>query len=304
MSLHALEPDGNDHSEVGAGQTVSMQFENINQQNESYIVGMWAFLVTEIMFFGALFVTYSLYRVMYFDMYLEAHQFLNVPLGTINTTVLLSSSLFMVLGVYAAQHGKRMKAILWLVTVIVCAFGFMGVKYFEYTSKLHEGLFPDRNFNYARALYISHAEGHGGHGENPRASRAWTALQDAVKEGGKLTEEGFEPALVPPSTTQFDERMVKVSPNTVQVLVPSPAAQRYRAEANHARLFFSIYFSMTGLHGIHVLIGIFCMALLALFYYIKHPCVEDYMPMELVGLYWHFVDIVWIFLFPLMYLIS
>src|SRR5438034_2245548 len=87
-------------------QTVSHQFEDIDQQNECYIVGMWTFLVTEIMFFGALFLAYSVYRVLYTSAYLEAHHFLNVPLGTLNTFVLLFSSFSMALAVKAAQDAK------------------------------------------------------------------------------------------------------------------------------------------------------------------------------------------------------
>jgi len=322
MSLHALEPStGAEHSH-GAGQRVSMQYENIHQQNESYLVGMWSFLVTEIMFFGGLFLAYALYRVMYFDTYLEAHQFLlqynflglmkgGFPwLGTINTAVLLTSSLFMVLAVYNAQIGQRIKTILWIGTVVGCAMIFMVVKYFEYTNKLHEGLYPDRNFNYARALYILKTEhaGHdsGGHAENPRANRAWTAMQEAKKAGAKLSEEGLEiPATQTAKLSEgMDQRLTSIPNGTIAFSVPNAAFTRYNAEAQHARLFMSIYFCMTGLHGIHVSIGIVMMVLLMFFYWIKHPCVDDYMPLEMIGLYWHFVDIVWIFLFPLMYLIS
>ena len=319
MSLHALEPNAGAEHAHGAGQRVSMQYENIDQQNESYLVGMWSFLVTEIMFFGGLFLTYALYRVMYFDTYLEAHQFLlqygwlgmhnGFPwLGTINTMVLLTSSLFMVLAVYNAQIGQRVKTILWLGTVVVCAFVFMGVKYKEYSDKLHEGLFPDRNFNYARALYIlktEHAAGHGGH-ENPRANRAWTAMKEAEKAGAKLSEEGLEIPAKLTTTVEggVNQEIAKVAPGTIAFAVPDASYTRYEAEAKHARLFMSVYFSMTGLHGIHVSIGILMMVLLMIFYAIKHPCVDDYMPLEMIGLYWHFVDIVWIFLFPLMYLIS
>lgn len=317
MSLRAMEPEAEGHATVGAGQTVSVQYENIDQQNETYIVGMWSFLVTEIMFFGGLFLAYTLYRVMYFDAYLEAHQFLmqhgwfglQVPfpwLGTVNTMVLLSSSLFMVLAVYHGQHGNRGKTIAWLMTVVVCAFAFMGVKYVEYNNKLHEGLYPDRNFNYARALVMLHevhgAEEHGGE----RANRAWTALKAARAAGATVSEEGIaitagfdsKPAIT------FDQRLAPLPEGTIAAAVPSSDYSKYVSEAAHARLFFSIYFSMTGLHGIHVSIGILMMGLLILFYWQKHPCVDDYMPLEMIGLYWHFVDIVWIFLFPLMYLIS
>ena len=215
----------------------------------------------------------------------------------------------MVLAVWNAQMGRRIKTILWLATVVGCALIFMVVKYFEYTNKLHEGLYPDRNFNYARALYIlktEHATGHEGGHDNPRANRAWTAMKDAEKAGAKLSEEGLEiPAKLTTAVNGgMDQRLAAIPSGTVAFAVPDASYTRYQAEANHARLFMSVYFSMTGLHGIHVSIGIFMMVLLMLFYGIKHPCVDDYMPLEMIGLYWHFVDIVWIFLFPLMYLIS
>lgn len=313
MSLHALEMGGAPHDDHhGHGQKVSVQFEDLDQQNESYIVGMWSFLVTEIMFFGALFLAYSLYRTLYFDTYLEAHHFLDVKWGTLNTGVLLTSSLTMVLAVYNAQHGKRMPVVGLLAFTCLCAFGFMGIKYVEYTSKIHEGLYPDQNFNYAKALTIyheEHARAGGSHEENPRANRAWEELEKLKAEGAVITPEAgivsFPASFNATPNTGFDTRVTtSPEPGTVQVATPSPTFERFEVEAGKAKLFFSIYFCMTGLHGIHVVIGIISMGLLTLFYLTKHPCVDDYMPLEMVGLYWHFVDIVWIFLFPLMYLIS
>jgi cytochrome c oxidase subunit 3 len=218
----------------------------------------------------------------------------------------------MVLAVYFAQHGKRWPVVGLLAFTCLCAFGFMTIKYFEYTSKIHEGIYPDQNFNYAKALTIFHEEeekeGKGGHVENPRANRAWEALEELKKEGAVVTpEQGIVSAgttFTPATGVALDSRVATPEPNTVQVALKSPAHQKFDIEAGKAKLFFSIYFCMTGLHGIHVLIGILVMGLLAMFYATKHPCVEDYMPLEMVGLYWHFVDVVWIFLFPLLYLIS
>jgi len=90
----------------------------------------------------------------------------------------------------------------------------------------------------------------------------------------------------------------------IKEALPSLAWSKFEHEQNKAHIFFSIYFTMTGLHGVHVLVGMLLMGALMYFYATKHHCVEDYIPLELIGLYWHFVDIVWIFLFPLMYLIS
>jgi len=307
MSLKSMENaavGGSGHHMID--QKVAVQFEDLDQQNESYIVGMWSFLVTEVMFFGALFLAYTLYRTMYFNTYLEAHHFLDVNLGTLNTLVLLSSSLSAALAVFYAQHGQRIKVALLLAFTCICAFGFMGIKFVEYTSKINEGLLPDQNFNYAKALTVFH-EHHKpvvGVEENPRANVAWDQLELARKANQVSFVEPTDNPKTPEVEAGFDNRVTSASDTTTRVVVKSAARERFDIEAGKAKIFFSIYFCMTGLHGIHVIIGIICMVTLILMYLTKHEAVDDYMPTEMVGLYWHFVDIVWIFLFPLMYLIS
>ncbi|MFN3728890.1 MAG: cytochrome c oxidase subunit 3 family protein [Fimbriimonadaceae bacterium] len=202
------------------------QYETLEQQQESYVVGMWTFLVTEIMFFGALFLTYTLYRFRYQEDFYLAHKKLDVVLGGINTFNLLISSFFMALAVHFAQLRKKKAQLMCLGVVIACAFIFMGIKYVEYSAKFEKNLFPGPFFDW-------HYEG-------------------------------------------------------------SPKV---------AELFYSLYFAMTGLHGLHVVIGILVIGTLAFLVWKDHPIITDYIPTELVGLYWHFVDIVWIFLFPLFYLI-
>jgi cytochrome c oxidase subunit 3 len=296
MSLRALEAlgVGGKGDDEHAHQTVSMQYENIEQQNESYIVGMWSFLVTEVMFFGALFLLYSLYRVLYFNAYLEAHQFLDVKMGTINTFILLFSSWAMVMAVYNGQKGRRTSVLAFLTITQLCAAGFMVVKYFEYTKKFGEGIFPDARFNYAKALKMHHEEHGESHAPSPRHEQAWKALEEAEKapEVAFNAPKAIAGMAGTPAAGQVKEAL------------PSTAWSKFETEQNKARIFFSIYFTMTGLHGIHVLVGMLLMGALMYFYAVKHHCVEDYIPLELIGLYWHFVDIVWIFLFPLMYLIS
>jgi cytochrome c oxidase subunit 3 len=207
-------------------QTLSIQFETPEQQTESYIVGMWTFLVTEIMFFGAVFAIYLVYRVANHDAFYLAHLKLNVPMGFFNTLVLLTSSLTMALTVHFAQRGDSRKQLLFLLVTMALACTFLVVKGFEYHHKFVEGLVPGANFR-------------------------------------------FEPV------------------------------EHLRV----AQLFFSLYFAMTGLHALHVAIGVLVMSILAVLIAIRHPSVQDFVPVEMVGLYWHFVDIVWIFLFPLLYLI-
>lgn len=214
---------GNEHGD----DPVFHQFEDYQQQTESYIVGMWTFLVTEIMFFGALFLCYLLYRWKYQPDFYAAHQELEIAKGGLNTVILLFSSFTMALAVHFAQKKNKAKQLQMLGITLACAFGFLIVKAFEWRAKFEHHLIPGPTF-----------EWHGATGQ----------------------------------------------PEYVQ-------------------MFFSLYFGMTGLHAIHVIIGILVIGYLAYLTWKDHPLVPDYIPTELVGLYWHFVDIVWIFLFPLFYLL-
>lgn len=207
------------------------QYEDIGQQNESYIVGMWTFLVTEVMFFGAFFTMYTIYRAYYQHDFYLAHKHLDVKLGGINTMVLLVSSFLMVMAVQSAQLKNRARVLIYLTGVQLCAFIFLGIKTVEYQSKFADHLFPGVGFQ-----------------------------------------------------------------NDASVL--------HGANLNHAQMFYGLYFGMTGLHAVHIIVGILVIAALMNFWRKRNPLVtEDFIPTELVGLYWHFVDLVWIFLFPLMYLL-
>lgn len=227
------------------------QFENIDQQNESYIVGMWCFLVTEIMFFGALFLMYVIYRWNYQSDFFHAHEELSqsaeewpwiatvlhserFPVwGAINTTVLLFSSFTMVMGVRAAQLRKKADVMKFLTITQLCAATFLFIKFkFEWPHKINEHLLPGTSFAHGGAAAL--------HGANPRA----------------------------------------------------------------AEMFFSLYFFMTGLHAVHIIAGMGIIgALMFLWNKGAASVTKDYVPTEMIGLYWHFVDLVWIFLFPLFYLI-
>jgi cytochrome c oxidase subunit 3 len=305
MSLRSLEnAPAPSRPHTGAVQRLSEQYEDIDQQNESYMVGMWSFLVTEIMFFGALFLAYSVYRVLYYQAYLDAHHFLNVFWGGTNTFILLSSSFSMVLAVNAAQQGRRLVVIGWMALTCLFAFGFLGVKYIEYTGKIEEGLFPGSGWNYTKAKHHLAEEEHGaGKGGEVAEKPAGSTLEGAA--GGMEVPAASDASLRfdPKPATGFNANAAPVS-DTVGLATESKQVQNEEVLGRHAKLFFSIYFTMTGLHGIHVLVGIVMMTILMILYGMKHPAVDDYMPTEMVGLYWHFVDIVWIFLFPLFYLIS
>jgi cytochrome c oxidase subunit 3 len=201
-------------------------FASANEEFEASKQGMWVFMVTEVLMFGGLFVAYAIFRGMYPEMFHEAHKYLAVNLGMLNTLILIMSSISMAYAVSSTQRGQRDRAIVALLVTILFAFGFLVVKYFEWAHKFHDGLLP------------------GGHFTN------------------------------------------------VEI------------HAKKADLFFSLYFMMTGLHGIHIIIGICLISWL-----IKRSARGDfhpgyYTPVELVGFYWHFVDLVWIYLFPLLYLVG
>jgi len=226
----------NRHHDV-APDEVYHQFEDINQQNESYIVGMWSFLVTEIMFFGALFLCYLIYRMQYQHQFFLIHHELDWRMGGLNTMILLSSSFSMAMAVYYAQIKDRKKQMFMLAFTVACAFGFLIVKGFEWQTKWEHHLMPWMHFQW------------------------------------------------PPHD------------------IPAEHAEIATVPFGTAKMFFSLYFAMTGLHGIHVVIGIIVIGILMWLTHKRSKLVENYVNTEMVGLYWHFVDIVWIFLYPLFYLL-
>lgn len=199
-------------------------FENLEQQREANMLGMWSFLATEVLFFGALFTVYMVYRSAFPAAFAEASSHLDIVRGTINTFILLTSSLTVALAVRAAEQRNRRQMIFLLVATAVLGLIFLGIKATEYYTEYVDQLVPGLIF---------------------------------VWEG---------------------------------------------ADALQARVFFSIYFVMTGLHAIHMIIGLGVVAVMII-YGARGGYEVNPMPVERFGLYWHFVDIVWIFLFPLLYLI-
>ncbi len=237
------------------------QFQDMEQQNDSYVIGMWTFLVTEIMFFGALFLCYVVYRGMNPAVFVEAHHHLEIAKGATNTVVLLTSSFTMAMTVYYAQMANRNRQLVFLAVTILLAFVFLGIKGLEWYKKWEDHHVPGPNFSYVR-------EG------LPAESGAGAANTSALNAGAAPGEGSM------------------AAKNTVEPIF-----------AQKAELFFSLYFAMTGLHALHIIIGIGIMGVMWLMLLFRHPAVDYHMPIEMAGLYWHFVDIVWIFLFPLFYLI-
>ena len=236
------------HAGHGHGHHPSLQhqFDTLEQQKESSTLGMWLFLVTEIMFFGGLFTAYVIYRRWYPEAFLLSSNTLNVLMGGINTGVLICSSLTMALAIWAAQVNWRKGIVLFLIATIILGGVFLGIKYFEYKDKFTHHHYPgwaDYKFE------VGHGEAH---------------------EGG----------------------------HTAELAARDPQLER------HTKIFFSLYFIMTGLHATHMIIGMIILGVLAWYAWKGKYDSSYYNPLEMTGLYWHFVDIVWIFLFPLLYLLG
>jgi cytochrome c oxidase subunit 3 len=187
-------------------------------------IGIWLFLLSEILLFGGLFILYSSYRYKNpLDFHLAAWE-LNRALGTINTLILITSSLFMALTIFFIQKGKRRLSGLFLFATILFGILFLGIKYVEWTAKIEHGLYP----------------------KSPRL------------------------------------------------------LGRGKGEV----LFYGLYYSMTGLHGLHVLVGLFVLSGMLILMMKGRINENRFIPLENTGLYWHLVDMIWIFLFPLFYLIT
>jgi cytochrome c oxidase subunit 3 len=223
-------------------------FENLEQQREAGALGMWVFLVTEIMFFGGMFLAYTLYRSQFPAAFASASNHLDLKLGAINTVVLILSSFTMALAVYSAQVGKQRNLIVCLILTIILGMTFLGIKAVEYHDKYEDSLIPGK--------LIPGRPFHPG-----------------VQEHG-APENKHNLHLLPGATVK------------------------------NVEMFYWIYFAMTGMHAVHMIIGVGLLSVI-LFWSSRGKYGPEYHnPVEISGLYWHFVDIVWIFLFPLLYLLG
>ena len=204
-------------------------FASSQQQMDASTLGMWTFLITEVLFFGGMFASYAVYRNMYLDAFASTSQYMNVVLGGTNTAVLICSSLTMVLAVRAAQLSDNKLLRLFLILTMIFGTAFLVIKGFEYHAKWVEGLVPGLK---------------------------WSGYQE------------------------------------------------FPQYAYHAQILFFLYFCMTGMHALHMVVGLGLLSYLYIQAGRKVFNATYFAPVEMIGLYWHFVDIVWIFLFPLLYLIG
>jgi cytochrome c oxidase subunit 3 len=309
-----------DHAAHGHHPMQKHHFDDMTQQYEASGFGMWVFLVQEVMFFGGLFVAYLVYRHKYFEAFGTASATLRIWLGTINTIVLIASSLTMAMAVNAASIGKRKLTTFFLVATLGLGSTFLGIKAVEYSEKFEKREVPGANFCFhpqgtecsgvveredepdtlAGTLSIVKRYAMGGWGkldnEGELASREHsgvnepgknTATMASSREGAAQTEHS---AGASGATAAFDD-------------VDRGPSERERSMPG-SEIYFGLYFAMTGMHALHMVIGVGI--LLWLIYWARQGLYthEYFTPVENFGLYWHFVDIIWIYLFPLLYLIN
>jgi cytochrome c oxidase subunit 3 len=281
-----------DHDSHGHGSPwIQHHYDDGKHQFESGKLGIWLFLVTEILFFSGLFVAYILYRAQHPEIYEYAHKWLDVKWGAINTGVLIFSSFTAAYAVRAAQLRQQKALMLCLATTILCAFGFLGIKFVEYKAKIDHGTLWGCRF-------LPHADPHG---RPLRVINPDKFPEDKtfVLNPGKGATEPWLPRpgayLDPcPNDKRDGHRETEYPPEHFTGETPPP----------NTGMFFSVYFALTGLHGIHVTAGVLVFIWLLVRAGKRHFTPEYFGPVDYGALYWHLVDLIWIYLFPLLYLIS
>lgn len=203
---------------------LQVQFDTLEQQYEAARLGLWLFLATEVLFFGGLFMAYTVYHLLYPVAFAAAMKETNLACGTVNTGILLTSGLSMSLGVHAIQRGRHQPCVLYLILTFLLGLGFLAIKGLEYAGDLREHLVPGIHF----------------------------------KPGAAPSEQ----------------------------------------------IFFWLYWAMTGLHAVHLIVGLGLIAAVAFLVSRRRFSAEYFTPVELTAIYWGFVDLMWIFLYPLLYLID
>jgi cytochrome c oxidase subunit 3 len=280
-----------EHQEEGGGHGhespfIQHHYDGAEHQFETGKLGIWLFLGQEVLFFSALFVAYIIYRHNHPEVFEYAHHYLDVKMGAINTGVLILSSLTAAWSVRAAQLAQRKLLVGCLAVTILCACGFLVIKYFEYSHKAHIGTVFGKRFQPTEAPDGTEIVG----APDPEA-----VMAPRGEVGGPAPGE---------AAPASDERGIGVLPGLEeQRQAGAVDTSAHALPPANTGMFFTIYFAMTGLHGIHVLAGVFVFIWLLVRAVKGHFTPRYYGPIDFAALYWHLVDLIWIFLFPLLYLI-
>ena len=314
-------------------------FESELQQFDSSKLGMWLFLATEILFFGGLFCAYAIYRAFNPEIFAVGHKYLDTWMGAVNTVILLASSFTMAWAVRAAQLSQQKLLITLLSLTLAGGLGFMVVKFFEYKSKWDKGYLPGQKFephakgqnkeNGGAAEAAAAAAGVDAATAYAESDAADNAAEDTAADDDANAGSAAVPTPAASAPDRADDPVTNAAlagagtlPTEVEIegldrslIAPaasSPAgtitatekaAVEYEATAENVHIFFGIYFAMTGLHVLHVVAGLGVITWLIVRSVSGHFSASYFTPVDLGGLYWHLVDLIWIFLFPLLYLI-
>jgi cytochrome c oxidase subunit III len=256
-------------------------FDTLEQQHASERLGIWMFLATEVLFFGGLFGAYTVYRFYNPAEFEYASSKLNRTIATINTLFLITSSLTITLGIRAAKLGQRSNLIRYLLVTAALGTAFMVMKGFEYAEDFHEKYVPGSLF---RGEYAA-AEG------------------ELRAEAARREREGL-----PPLTSEqiagyhFQGQYQHWAEDLARRNAQHATGETGSISAGKVQLFLCFYYIMTGIHGIHILVGIGCILWLVWEAWRGTIPPENYSTVEVVSLYWHLVDGIWLFLMPLLYL--
>jgi cytochrome c oxidase subunit 3 len=300
---HPPRPDADPHEDPH----LAHHFETPQQQYESGKLGMWMFLATEVLLFSGLFCAYAVYRASHPEVFEWAHKYLNIWLGGTNTIVLICSSLTMAWAVRAAQLGQQRLLAICLALTLLGGFTFLGIKFVEYKNKWEEGLLWAGQYKPTPEA-VEQLQGH----EGETAAKPATTTASSTRAAVRAAASG--PAAASNAAVQQMVEGVKVERSLIAPAATGPRGLRPSNRAGTLHLvperaprelwlFFSIYFLMTGLHGLHVIGGLIVISWLLARSLRGQFGPAYYTPVDLVGLYWHLVDVIWIFLFPLLYLI-
>jgi len=312
-TTHADQAHGHDDHAHGHDPHVAHHFDSMAQQFDSAKLGIWLFLATEILFFGGLFVAYAILRMRNPEVFSYASHYLDTIMGGINTCVLILSSLTMALAVRCAQTDRRGGLIVCLVLTFMGAIGFLVIKYFEYTHKFHD------NLVWGSSFYVPphDAEGHAEAMALKTAPVAATAIVVKDPTLFAIPDLAAKPAVdvsAVKSASVGPSGMARANgtPAPEQAAAPAPGKSEEAHPGTHledtklppnTHLFFAIYYCMTGLHGVHVVAGMGLIAWLTWRAVRGDFSSKNFTAVDTGGLYWHIVDLIWIFLFPLFYLI-
>ncbi|HEV7644555.1 MAG TPA: cytochrome c oxidase subunit 3 [Pyrinomonadaceae bacterium] len=282
------------------------QFDDMAQQKDSTSIGMWAFLAQEIMFFGGVFTAYLVYRAKFPMAFAAGSNHLDVVLGALNTVVLIVSSLTMALTVYFAQKNNRNMQVIFIILTMILGSTFLVVKYFEYKEKWQDGLVPVAGWNHKVSPEEMTAEEHAAPAAGAHKLNAESAAYEASEEFRTKARRGefrWADSSLARQAEHGHEGKGFLTADEKSGYFTNGELDPQKFESK-VRIFFWIYFVMTGLHALHMIIGLGIMAWLLWRAWLGSFSIDYYAPVEISGLYWHFVDIVWIFLFPLLYLLG